>query len=293
MSSVMTSSDPSVTAAVAAAQDKIRAVVDGAIVEVANNLLFLMKSAGTYRERGQLAFAQIHILESRELFLSSFATALRDRVERGHRRQERGQAGGRDHRLAVDQPRRRRPDRGEDLVRADRPADRPSQRDRAARARRLHERPAAPRLGRPGDGIPCAARSSASALHRAIEKVTEEPETQKIFARELGQAMANGMPACYREISADLKRRAVRADRSRDAPGRRRRGARAGASDRAARHRLRGSAQGLGAVLDRPHGVRRPGRRRAAGRPRSSAASTTSIRPMRSTPRARRRCSIA
>ena len=65
----------------AAAQDRIRSIVDGAIVEVANTLLFQMKSATTYRERGQLAFAQIHILESRELFLASFATALRDRVE--------------------------------------------------------------------------------------------------------------------------------------------------------------------------------------------------------------------
>ncbi|HEY4959071.1 MAG TPA: hypothetical protein VII31_14775, partial [Caldimonas sp.] len=73
-------SDSPVTAAVAAAQERIRAVADLAVVEVANGLLMLMKSAGTYRERGQLAFAQIHILESRELFMSSFVTALRDRV---------------------------------------------------------------------------------------------------------------------------------------------------------------------------------------------------------------------
>ena len=91
----MTSSDPSVTAAVAAAQDRIRAVVDGAIVEVANALLFQMKAAGTYRERGQLAFAQIHILESRELFLSSFATALRDRVSEDIAARSERQAGRR------------------------------------------------------------------------------------------------------------------------------------------------------------------------------------------------------
>ena len=63
----MSSSDPSVNAVLAAAKDKIRATV----VDVANSLLMLMKSAGTYRERGQLAFAQIHILENRALFVSS------------------------------------------------------------------------------------------------------------------------------------------------------------------------------------------------------------------------------
>jgi hypothetical protein len=76
----MSPSDLSPHAALATAQDRIRATADAAVVEVANNLLFLMKSAGTYRERGQLAFAQIHILESRELLLSSFAAALRERV---------------------------------------------------------------------------------------------------------------------------------------------------------------------------------------------------------------------
>ena len=29
-----------------------------------------------------------------------------------------------------------------------------------------------------------------SALHKAIEKITDEADTQKIFGRELGQAMA-------------------------------------------------------------------------------------------------------
>src|SRR6478672_3229585 len=76
----MSLSDLSVNAVLGAAQDRIRATLDAAVVEVANNLLALMKSAATYRERGQLAFAQIHILESRDLFLSTFSTALRERV---------------------------------------------------------------------------------------------------------------------------------------------------------------------------------------------------------------------
>ena len=40
-----------------------------------------------------------------------------------------------------------------------------------------------------------------SALHKSIERITEEPDTQKIFGRELGQAMANAMPSCYRDIA--------------------------------------------------------------------------------------------
>jgi len=90
----MSSSGPSVNAALAAAQDKVRATVDAALVEVANNLLTLMKSAGTYRERGQLAFAQIHILENRALFLSSFTTSLGERIEDDiARRSENGSPG--------------------------------------------------------------------------------------------------------------------------------------------------------------------------------------------------------
>ena len=130
------------------------------------------------------------------------------------------------------------------------------------------------------------------ALHRAIEKVTEEPETQKIFARELSQAMAN---AHVDVLSRDQRRPETARDspdRSRDATGRRRGGARAEPPEHG-RHRLRGSAQGLGAVVDRPH----------AARSRAAAAQLGKLDPRphsqrrparcRSTPRARRRCSIA
>ena len=94
MLSAMSPSDPSVNAVLAAAQDRIRATAEAAVVEVANSLLMLMKSAGTYRERGQLAFAQIHILESRELFLSSFATALRERIDEDVARRSENRVAG-------------------------------------------------------------------------------------------------------------------------------------------------------------------------------------------------------
>ena len=251
-----------------------------------------MKSAGTYRERGQLAFAQIHILESRELLLSSFATALRERV-------------------------------GEDIAAQERAPSRPGettdwQSISLVDEGQIEEKISFERIGqliahrsetelRELDGFMSGmlrhgwadpARNPAARLDprlgaaRAIEKVTDEPDTQKIFARELGQAMASAMPACYREIVADLKRRArsgrpiSRCARS-TMPRRARRRVRA-----AGRHRLRGSAQGLGAVVDRPDGS---GDRSAAAqlggvdpRPLQPRRSV----PMRSTPRARPRCSI-
>ena len=43
----MSLSDLSVNAVLGAAQDRIRATLDAAVVEVANNLLALMKSAAT------------------------------------------------------------------------------------------------------------------------------------------------------------------------------------------------------------------------------------------------------
>jgi hypothetical protein len=209
MSTVMTLSDPSVTAAVAAAQDKIRAVVDVAIVEVANSLLFLMKSAGTYRERGQLAFAQIHILESRELFLSSFATALRDRMSEDIAAKSDAKPTGE----TTDWQSISLVDEGqiEEKISFERIGQLIGHRSETE-LRELDGYMSS--MLRHGWADPARNPLRGSilglALHRAIEKVTEEPETQKIFARELGQAMANGMPACYREISADLKRRAVR-----------------------------------------------------------------------------------
>ena len=205
----MSLSDSSTTAALAAAQDKIRATAAGIVVDVANSLLMQMKSASTYRERGQIAFAQIHILESRELFLASFAAALRDSI-------------------AEDVSERSSP--GEDKAKTD------WQSISLVGEDQIEERISFGRIGqvishgseaelRELDGYmnallqtgwadpernPLRGAVLGLALHKAIEKITDEPGTQKIFAREFGQAMANAMPACYQSIIADLTRRGVR-----------------------------------------------------------------------------------
>ncbi|HEY2560908.1 MAG TPA: DUF1631 family protein [Caldimonas sp.] len=205
----MSSSDPSVHAALASAQDRIRATADAAVVEVANSLLFLMKSAGTYRERGQLAFAQIHILENRELLLSCFATALRERVgeDVASGAQNRTQAPTTDWQSIslVDEG------QIEEKISFERIGQLIAHRSEAELrdldaylSSMLGHGWADPRRN------PLRGSILGSALHKAIEKVTDEPDTQKIFGRELGQAMANAMPACYREIVADLERRGVR-----------------------------------------------------------------------------------
>ncbi|HEV7577248.1 MAG TPA: DUF1631 family protein [Caldimonas sp.] len=205
----MSLSDPSVNAVLAAAQDRIRATADSAVVEVANSLLVLMKSAGTYRERGQLAFAQIHILESRELFLTSFATALRERIgEDIAARSENRAAGGETDWQSISLV-----DEGqiEEKISFERIGQLIAHRSEAElreldgyMSTMLRHGWADPQKN------PLRGAILGSALHKAIEKITDEPDTQKIFGRELGQAMANAMPACYLEIVAGLKQRGLK-----------------------------------------------------------------------------------
>src|SRR3954452_15062740 len=205
----MRPSDPSVQAALASAQDRIRATADAAIVEVANNLLMLMKSAGTYRERGQLAFAQIHILENRELLLSSFTTALRERIGDDVA----SQAESRTQSPTTDWQSISLVEEGqiEEKISFERIGQLIAHRSEAELreldallSSMLRHGWADPRRN------PLRGSILGSALHKAIEKITDEPDTQKIFGRELGQAMANAMPACYREIVDDLQRRGVK-----------------------------------------------------------------------------------
>ena len=51
--------------------------------------------------------------------------------------------------------------------------------------------------------------SVGAALYRAIEAVSQERETRKLLARELGPVMAKGMRLCYAEILSDLKARGI------------------------------------------------------------------------------------
>jgi hypothetical protein len=62
-----------------------------------------------------------------------------------------------------------------------------------------------------------------AATYRAIESITKDAESRKLLARELGQAMAKAMKACYAEILKDLQARGAKplglAVRAGDGPG--------------------------------------------------------------------------
>jgi hypothetical protein len=206
----MSLSDSSTTAALAAAQDKIRACAAPIVVEVANVLLMQMKSAATYRERGELAFAQIHILESRELFLASFAAALSncvaDDIVAKHESgpAENAQTNWESISLVNE-------DQVEERISFGRIGQLISHRCEAE-LRELDGYMGT--LLQTGwadpDRNPLRGSVLGLALYKAIEKITEEPVTQKIFGRELGQALAKAMPACYRSIITELQQLGVR-----------------------------------------------------------------------------------
>ena len=56
---------------------------------------------------------------------------------------------------------------------------------------------------------PLRAETLGAAIYRAIEAVSSAPETRKLLARELGQAVAKAMPEGYAQILAGLQARGV------------------------------------------------------------------------------------
>ncbi|HEY9239067.1 MAG TPA: DUF1631 family protein, partial [Burkholderiaceae bacterium] len=56
---------------------------------------------------------------------------------------------------------------------------------------------------------PLRAEVVGAALYKAIEAVSDQPETRKLLAREFGTAMARAMPACYTQIVEGLQGRGI------------------------------------------------------------------------------------
>ncbi len=56
---------------------------------------------------------------------------------------------------------------------------------------------------------PLRAESLGAAIYRAIEAASGAPETRKVLARELGQAVAKAMPECYAQILANLQAQGI------------------------------------------------------------------------------------
>ena len=59
------------------------------------------------------------------------------------------------------------------------------------------------------DSNPLRAETLGAAIYRAIEAASGTPETRKVLARELGQAVAKAMPECYAQILVELQARGV------------------------------------------------------------------------------------
>ena len=211
MLTAMSLSDSSTTAALAAAQDRVRATAASIVAEVANNLLMQMKSAATYRERGLIAFAQIHILESRELFLASFASALRDGVDNDIGAKNAMGPGADKVQTDWESISLVGQDQIEESISFGRIGQLVSHRCEAELRELDGYMNALLQTGwADPDRNPLRGDVLGLSLHKAIEKITDEPETQKILGREFGRSMANAMPACYQAIIDDLKQRGVK-----------------------------------------------------------------------------------
>ena len=59
------------------------------------------------------------------------------------------------------------------------------------------------------DRNPLRADVLGAAIYRAVEAVSNQPETRKVLAREFGNAMAKAMPECYAQIVRGLQARGI------------------------------------------------------------------------------------
>ncbi|NUZ05257.1 DUF1631 family protein [Piscinibacter koreensis] len=195
-------------AALNAAQELIRAAASTAVVEAANHLLALMRTAPTYHQRGQLAFAQVHLMQRQTGFVASFAKALRQRVAEDIDSKD---AAGERAKTDWDAIGLVEGDAIEEKISFDRIAQFISH---ACETELLELARYTSALLRHGaadpERNPLRAQVIGAALHEAIETISEDVEIQKVVGRELGQIFAKALPACYRQIIDDLKARDVR-----------------------------------------------------------------------------------
>ncbi len=205
----MNASDSSVSVTLLAAQQLIRATAATALAVVAHNLLDLMRSASTFRSRGEFAAAQNELMRSEKLFLSHFTAALEERISadidpKEETKTPRGQTDWQSVSL-VDE------DQIDERIAFDRIGQLIAH-DCEAELRELSAYTSALlRHGRADpERNPLRGEILGSAVHIAIEKTSSEAVTQSLLAREIGRAMAQEMPACYRAIIADMKQRGIR-----------------------------------------------------------------------------------
>ncbi len=205
----MTAIEPRLQAALEAATAQIRTSVASAAERVSESLGAMAQSSGRIAERDLLISSQFDLRRNMGGFHRSFADTLRDKVEqdlapRTDKRRALSSAEWQTLSLVDDSEMEERmfSDRIGQMISH---ACEPELRELAAYMGSLLNTGHADM-----DRNPLRAESLGAALYRAIESVSEQADTRKLLARELGQAMARTMPECYRQIVDGLKSRGIR-----------------------------------------------------------------------------------
>ncbi len=186
------------------AEEPIRAVAQATVPQVAHALLFRVKNAATYHERSVVSLAQSRFVEAQELFLSGFGANLHEGVEAacGAGRPD-GEGGAKKPKGATDWMSIGLVD--EDKVEESIGAKRIGQLIAHAADRELRELDgyACAVLGlRHADAArnPLGADVIGAAVQKSIERISDDPITQKVLSREVAQTIADAMPGCYKGI---------------------------------------------------------------------------------------------
>ena len=202
--------DSRITAAIEAAQALIRGTAATAVGEAATQLLESMRSAATYRERSKLAATQTHLLQTRDALLAAFAAALRKKVEAdiGDKSQRGSGSGGPTDWQAVSLVDESQIDERLSFERIGQFISHESEDE--LRELTAYMSSMLSHGGSDPDRNPLRGNIIGSALHQAIEKTSDDTDTQRILAKELGVPMARALPACFRAIVEDLVARGFR-----------------------------------------------------------------------------------
>ena len=205
----MALNDPRMQAALEAAVNQIKATVTSAVDRASGALGVQAVSANRAAEREALTAAQFDLRRNIGIFHRVVSDVLREKIEHQLTPRE----AGRRTLAATDWQSLSLVDDNEveERMHADRIAQMIGHacevelRDLAAYMGSLTQ------TGRADlESNPLRAETLGAAIYRAIEAASGAPETRKVLARELGQAVAKAMPECYAQILAGLQAQGVK-----------------------------------------------------------------------------------
>ena len=204
----MALNDPRMQAALEAAMNQIKATITSAVDRASGALGVQAVSASRPAEREALTAAQFDLRRNIGMFHRVVGDVLREKVDNQLAPRE----VGRRTLAATDWQSLSLVDDNEVEERMN--ADRISQMIGHACEVELRELAAymgsLTQTGRADlESNPLRAETLGAAIYRAVEAACGVPESRKLLARELGQAVAKAMPECYAQILAGLQARGV------------------------------------------------------------------------------------